>query len=416
MNNNNGRSLTGVTSGSGSVGNVTATLSNMNISNVNISNVAAANVETINVNSIPNATIREFNINELVYTTISSINLGQIIAGTTQAIMNTVQINTPLGVINVFDSNAANLSTLSSIVSYGLSTVARQPSPGISSLSTLLSYGLSTLSRQPAPGVSSLSSILSYGLSSLYSGSINPGVSSLSSIVGYGLSSTQYISSNTLNHTFTRSSIGGADINDGTSRPGLDTITDALAKIDTVFERLISKPPAPVLWEEEVGLNFMRLKFSNAPQYFFNGFLVPDIIYTEYSLSYLGDQRPTNNSYTQSNLFTIRTPPRTGNQGLFFLYGIDSNIIGTTFSLSVSASDEDNFYEGTDISNGQFLNSYVLNRFYDNAGTEGISRFNPYIFKMRWINNATYPDTDNYFTQIINFEENNIFSDPPDPF
>jgi hypothetical protein len=390
MNNNNGRSLTGVTSGSGSVGNVTATLSNMNISNVNISNVAAANVETINVNSIPNATIREFNINELIYTTISSINLGQIIAGTTQAVMNTVQINTPLGVINVFDSNAGNLSTLSSIVSYGLSTVSRQPSPGISSLSTLLSYGLSTLSRQPAPGVSSLSTIVSYGLSS-----------------------TQYISSNTLNHTFIRSSIGGADINDGTSRPGLDTFTDALAKIDTVFERLISKPPAPVLWEEEVGLNYMRLKFSNAPQYFFNGFLAPDIIFTEYSLSYFGDQRPTYNSYTQSNLFTIRTPVRTHNQGLFFLEGIDSNIVATTFSLSVTAIDENNSYD-SDISNGQFLNSYNLNRFYDNYGTEGISTFNPYIFKMRWINNAIYPDTDNYFTQIINFEENPIFSDPPD--
>jgi hypothetical protein len=81
------------------------------------------------------------------------------------------------------------VSSLSSIVSYGLSTISRQPAPGVSSLSSILSYGLSTISRQPAPGVSSLSSIVGYGLSTVAIGSINPGVSSLSSIISYGLSS-----------------------------------------------------------------------------------------------------------------------------------------------------------------------------------------------------------------------------------
>ena len=84
---------------------------------------------------------------------------------------------------------APGVSSLSSIVAYGLSTVARQPAPGVSSLSSIVAYGLSTVARQPAPGVSSLSSIVAYGLSTVAAGSINPGVSSLSSIVGYGLSS-----------------------------------------------------------------------------------------------------------------------------------------------------------------------------------------------------------------------------------
>jgi len=62
------------------------------------------------------------------------------------------------------------VSSLSSIVSYGLSTVARQPHTGVSSLSSIVSYGLSTIARQPHTGVSSLSSIVSYGLSSLVNG------------------------------------------------------------------------------------------------------------------------------------------------------------------------------------------------------------------------------------------------------
>ena len=40
-------------------------------------------------------------------------------------------------------------------------------------------------------------------------------------------------------------------------------------------------------------------------------------------------------------------------------------------------------------------------------------RLNPYIFKFRWINNATYPPTDNYFTTSITFSNNPRFSLPP---
>ena len=76
------------------------------------------------------------------------------------------------------------VSSLSSIVSYGLSTVAAQPHTGVSSLSSIVSYGLSTV--YSPYGVSSLSSIVSYGLSTVYS---PYGVSSLSSIISYGLSS-----------------------------------------------------------------------------------------------------------------------------------------------------------------------------------------------------------------------------------
>jgi len=74
------------------------------------------------------------------------------------------------------------ISSLSSIISYGLSTVSG--GEGISSLSSIVAYGLSTVAS--GEGLSSLSSIVSYGLSSVYGGE---GISSLSSIVAYGLSS-----------------------------------------------------------------------------------------------------------------------------------------------------------------------------------------------------------------------------------
>jgi hypothetical protein len=416
MNNNSGRSLTGVTSGGGgSVGNVTATLSNLNISNVNISNVGSANLEYINisnihVNEVSNASINNLgfsniNVNNVNNASIDYLTLASVVANSVAATitnltiqnaqMQTFSVRTPnQGVIIVQDSNTPGLSTLaqdvlfgmssiSSIISYGLSTVY---SPyGISSLSSIVSYGLSTLARQPAPGVSSLSSI-----------------------VGYGLSSTQYISSNTINHTFIRSSIGGADI-----RPGLDTFTDALAKIDTVFERLISKPPAPVLWlngegnkSNIIGANLLSLTFSNLQQYYFNGLFVPDVIYTEFSLSYSNNVRPTNNPYSNTNLFTVRTEPRANNPGANWLAGINSNITATTFVLSISDISGDNAFIGSNEEN-RYYNQYDLYNFSNHA----FSDFNPYLFKMRWVNNAIYPSTDNYFTTYINFGENGILSD-----
>jgi hypothetical protein len=80
------------------------------------------------------------------------------------------------------------ISSLSSIVSYGLSSVVGINRIGVSSLSSIVSYGLSSL--RVAPGISSLSSIVSYGLSSLR---VDPGISSLSSIVSYGLSSVNIL-------------------------------------------------------------------------------------------------------------------------------------------------------------------------------------------------------------------------------
>jgi len=79
-------------------------------------------------------------------------------------------------------SGGQGISSLSSIVSYGLSTV--NGGHGVSSLSSIVSYGLSTVNG--GMGISSLSSIVSYGLSSVNGGQ---GISSLSSIVSYGLSS-----------------------------------------------------------------------------------------------------------------------------------------------------------------------------------------------------------------------------------
>jgi len=84
------------------------------------------------------------------------------------------------------------VSSLSSIVSYGLSTVSG--GQGISSLSSIVAYGLSTVNG--GMGISSLSSIVSYGLSSVLGTGNASGISSLSSIVSYGLSSI--INSNTL--------------------------------------------------------------------------------------------------------------------------------------------------------------------------------------------------------------------------
>ena len=95
---------------------------------------------------------------------------------------------------------ASSLSTISSItyqLTYGLSTIT-YPGYGLSSLSSIVSYGLSSIlggpiDNVPNSGVSSLSSIISYGLSSVSAGAQNPGVSSLSSIISYGLSSVQTI-------------------------------------------------------------------------------------------------------------------------------------------------------------------------------------------------------------------------------
>ena len=125
------------------------------------------------------------------------------------------------------------VSTISSITSYGLSTVAAQPNPGVSSLSSIVSYGLSTVAAQPNPGVSSLSSIVSYGLSSFQTTFSGPGTSSLSSILSYGLSSI--LNSNTqqpyLGGVLRVDSVYGNDANAPLNKyqTAFKTITTAMA-------------------------------------------------------------------------------------------------------------------------------------------------------------------------------------------
>jgi hypothetical protein len=90
------------------------------------------------------------------------------------------------GLSSVVGVNTEGISSLSSIVSYGLSSLGAGGSTGVSSLSSIVSYGLSSVVGVNTEGISSLSSIVSYGLSTVYS---PYGISSLSSIVSYGLSS-----------------------------------------------------------------------------------------------------------------------------------------------------------------------------------------------------------------------------------
>jgi len=137
------------------------------------------------------------------------------ILGATQ--YNTLTVSSIVGVSTIragyfigdgsFLSNIGiGVSSLSSIVSYGLSTVAAgATNPGVSSLSSIISYGLSSL--YSPDGISSLSSIISYGLSSL---TLIPdvGLSSLSSIVSYGISSF----STSIGQVFIGSSIIGSNI------------------------------------------------------------------------------------------------------------------------------------------------------------------------------------------------------------
>ena len=117
---------------------------------------------------------------------------------------------------------APGVSSLSSIVAYGLSTVALQPAPGVSSLSSIIAYGLSTVALQPAPGVSSLSSIVGYGLSTVALQSA-PGVSSLSSIIAYGLSTLRdYVN-------ICNSGVSGGSGDGNSSNPGVSSLSSIVA-------------------------------------------------------------------------------------------------------------------------------------------------------------------------------------------
>ena len=287
------------------------------------------------------------------------------------------------------------MSSISSIVSYGLSTVAG--GEGISSLSSIVSYGLSSVSG--GEGISSLSSIVSYGLSTVAGGQ---GVSSLSSIVAYGLSSTTFVGSNTFAREFLPSSIGGTDINRNNQ---VDSIPDAFSKVDSLLERLISKPPKPTLYTGNlssnlsniVGDNQLRLNFSNPPAFYFAGQIIPTILYAQISLDYSNSPGAIDNPYSNMNLFTITTPLGLDNPGIPSY--INSGITSTSFNLDIFSDSFSNVLTTT-TSNNQYTYDYNL---YNYSNTP-ISSNNPFIFKFQWVNNAIYPPgSNNVFSALVNF-------------
>jgi len=275
--------------------------------------------------------------------------------------------------------------------------------PGLSSLSSIVSYGLSTVYLAYGvtnPGVSSLSSIVSYGLSTFTSGTVNTGVSSLSSIVSYGLSSVTFIGSNTFDRPFLPSSIGGTDINRNNH---IDSIPDAFSKVDTVFEKLISKPPKPVLYTLPDQTNYIgqlefNINFSNAPAFYFCGQTIPTILCAEISLSYSNSPGDIGNPYSNINLFNIRTPIGVDNPGVASY--INSGITSTNFDLTVYSIGAPSNILLTRTTSNQYIYEYQLYN-YSNIL---LSNNNPYIFTFKWINNATYPaGSNNIFKALLNF-------------
>ena len=177
-----------------------------------------------------------------------------------------------------YDSNVGGISSLSSIVSYGLSTLY---SPyGISSLSSIVSYGLSSLGGAAGEGVSSLSSIVSYGLSSVVGVNTN-GISSLSSIVSYGLSSLKGAASNFKlepSISFHPLNIGGTGILGTNTQDNNDTYTSALAKIDSwLYTNIVDQPPAPTFGETKTNTTSNIRIFWNPPPQFQIGILGPSV-------------------------------------------------------------------------------------------------------------------------------------------
>ena len=139
-------------------------------------------------------TITTTNVPARLYNTVVS-SYSQSVQITSNSITAPYYYGDGSGLTGITVSNVPNasygLSSLSSIVSYGLSTVgAGAINPGVSSLSSIVAYGLSSIADGAGgTGTSTLSSIVSYGLSSIADGAGGTGTSTLSSIVSYGLSS-----------------------------------------------------------------------------------------------------------------------------------------------------------------------------------------------------------------------------------
>ena len=165
--------------------------SDSNVNNLFLSNVYLNNILVTIANGalllgdIPIATQTDITNGVSSISSIVSYGLSSVV-GINATGLSSLSSIVSYGLSSVVGINGPGTSSLSSIVSYGLSSVA--VTPGLSSLSSIVSYGLSSVSALNAPGISSLSSIVSYGLSTV-AGINAPGISSLSSIVSYGLSS-----------------------------------------------------------------------------------------------------------------------------------------------------------------------------------------------------------------------------------
>ena len=259
------------------------------------------------------------------------------------------------------NSSNPGVSSLSSIIAYGLSTV--NGGRGISSLSSIVAYGLSSVNG--GHGLSSLSSIVAYGLSSV-NGSV--GVSSLSSIVAYGLSTVGLIQTPTVG-AFINESRGGTGISSLASSPKPpDTITDAVAKIDHwLFSNIIAQPPAPnVTSSDIVGTS---IQFKITPPFQIKSGVLNQWLPAIYSL--------TTNIYL-SNGPLISSIVLTSNEylpkGLSNLQGIyiDAKLIPTCnitfFGYGATVSTSNLLY--IPLSNLINESNYIVNMFYSNYSVE----------------------------------------------
>jgi hypothetical protein len=259
------------------------------------------------------------------------------------------------------NSSNPGVSSLSSIIAYGLSTV--NGGRGISSLSSIVAYGLSSVNG--GHGLSSLSSIVAYGLSSV-NGSV--GVSSLSSIVAYGLSTVGLIQTPTVG-AFINESRGGTGISSLASSPKPpDTITDAVAKIDHwLFSNIIAQPPAPnVTSNDIVGTS---IQFKITPPFQIKSGVLNQWLPAIYSF--------TTNIYL-SNGPLISSIVLTSNEylpkGLSNLQGvyIDAKLIPTCnitfFGYGATVSTSNLLY--IPLSNLINESNYIVNMFYSNYSVE----------------------------------------------
>jgi len=286
--------------------------------------------------------------------------------------------------------NIPGISSLSSIVSYGLSTVY---SPyGISSLSSIVSYGLSTV--YSPYGISSLSSIVSYGLSTVYS---PYGISSLSSIVSYGLSTVGLIG----NGTFKANSIGGIGISSvNCNVGGADSLTTAIQKTDDwIFTNLIGQSPFPGSCNFAPNSNSNYAVFSITPPFQFKtGFLNRWLPYIS----------TLNVTLTDRNNNTVMTFP-IGNRNYLPNGLFNSNTYAFYLDGSTGASLNANTFFSNSSQSFRAINGYS-NMWYVPCSNLAYSN-NPYTIRSWYQNYSTQPIR--VFSNLWNYSNTSMFSGAP---